>query len=121
MATTVKCKDGQVLVIDSVQKSLDDKTKSQNKKYSLLSIPTTPVIKVVNPQRQKGEKDRGLFAIAYGTAIAFDQNAAKKRLNQESMRTHLAACLQQNKNSHHFFNIAIIVLTFLFNHVTFII
>ena len=31
------------------------------------------------------------------TAIAFDQNAANKRFNQESIRTHLAACLQQNK------------------------
>ena len=96
VATTVKCKDGQVLVIDSVQKSLDDKTKSTVcRLFQRESTP--PVIKVVNPQRQKGEEDCGLFAIAYATAIAFDQNAAKKRFNQESMWTHLAACLQQNK------------------------
>ena len=70
-----------------------------NKKYNLSIIPkgiTPPVIKVVNPQRQKEDKDCGLFAIAYATTITFDQNAAKNRFNQESIHTHLAACLQQN-------------------------
>ena len=93
MATTVKCKDGQVLVIDCVHKSLDDKTKSKVCRL-FQRESTTLVIKVVNRRRQKGEEDCGLFAIAYATAIVFDQNAAKKRLNQESVRTHPAACLQ---------------------------
>ena len=43
VATTVKRKNGQVLVIDLIYKSLDDET-------------TPPVIKIVNPQRQKGVK-----------------------------------------------------------------
>lgn len=95
VATTVKCENGQVLVIDSLYKSLDDETKDTV--CQLFQIKTPSVIKVVNPQRQKGGKDCGLFAIAFATAIAFDENPVKKRFKQESMRTHLGACFQHNK------------------------
>ena len=95
VATTVKCVNGQVLVIDSLYKSIDDETKSTV--CRLFQSKEPPVIKVVNPQRQKGGKDCGLFAIAFATAIAFDENPVKKRFKQESMRTHLAACFQCNK------------------------
>ena len=37
-----------------------------------------------------------VVAIAFATAITFDQDPKKKRVKQESMRSHLAACFQQN-------------------------
>ena len=95
VATTVKYENSQVLVIDSLYKSLDDETKGTVCRLFQSKIP--PVIKVVNPQRQKGDKDCGLFAIAFATAIAFGENPVKKRFKQQSMRIHLAACFQQNK------------------------
>ena len=52
VATTVKCENGQVLVIDSLYKSIDDETKSTV--CRLFQSEEPPVIKVVNPQRQKG-------------------------------------------------------------------
>ena len=90
-----KVQNGQVLVIDFLYKSLSDETKSTVCRLFQSNEP--PVIKVVNPQRQKGDKDCGLFAIAFATAIAFDENPVKKRFKQESMRTHLAACFHCNK------------------------
>ena len=84
MATTVKCENGEVLVIDSFYKSLDDETKATVCQL-FQSETTPPVIKVANPQRQKGDKDCGIFAIAFATAIVFDENPVKKRFKQESM------------------------------------
>ena len=80
VATTVKYKNSQVLVIDSFYKSLDDETKGTVCQLFQCEIP--PVIKIVNPQRQKGGKDCGLFAIAFAMAIAFGENPIKKRFKQ---------------------------------------
>ena len=98
VATTVNCRDGQVLVIDSVYRSLDDETKGTVcRLFQNGSEP--PTIKVINPQKQKGGKDCGLFAVAYATAIAFGQFPDKKMFRQESMRAHFVACFQRNKMS----------------------
>ena len=98
VATTVNCRDGQVLVIDSVYRSLDDETK--NTVCRLFQNGSKhPVTKVISPQKQKGDKDCGLFAIAYVTAIAFSQFPAKKTFRQESLRAHLVTCFQHSKMS----------------------
>ena len=64
-------------VIDLMYKSLDEETKATiNRLFQSGSTP--PVIKVVSPQRQIGNKDCGLFAIAFATANAFGQYPVKK-------------------------------------------
>ena len=81
VATTVNCENGQILVIDSIYKSLDEETKGTI--YRLFqSAATPPVIKVVNPQRQKGDEDCGLFAIAFARAVTFDQEPKRKDLSK---------------------------------------
>ena len=101
VATTVKCENGQVLVIDSLYKSIDDETKSTV--CRLFQSKEPPVIKVINPQRQKGSKDCGLFAIAFATAIAFDENPVKKDLSRSQCGPILQHVFNATK-SHNFHN-----------------
>jgi len=95
VATTVNCKDGEVIVFDSVYRSLDDETKAMVSR--LFQNSSELKIEVVNPQKQKGGNDCRLFAIAYATAIAFHQFPVKKTFRQESMRAHLVTCFKLDK------------------------
>jgi len=95
VATTVDCKDGEVIVFDSVYRSLDDETKATVSR--LFQNGSELKIKVVNPQIQKGGNDCGLFATAYATAIAFHQFPVKKTFRQESMRARLVTCFKLDK------------------------
>ena len=93
MVTTVNCRDGQILVIDSIYWSLHDEIKG-NVCQLFQNGSEPPTIKAINPQKQKGDKDCGLFAVAYATAIAYSQFPDKKMFRQESMQTHFVACFQ---------------------------
>jgi len=84
-----------VIVFDSVYRSLDDETKATVS--CLFQNGSELKIKVVNPQKQKGGNDCGLFAIVYATAIAFHQFPVKKTFRQESMRAHLVTCFKLDK------------------------
>ena len=82
VATTIGSKgEGEVLVYDSLFKTLDGETK----KVVCSLFKSLPVanIKVVKSQKQRGVKDCGLFAVAFATAalahgqILLKQNYSK--------------------------------------------
>ena len=54
-------------------------------------------IKVINSQKQKSVKDYGHFAIAFATALAFEEDPSKIKFCQESMQAHLINCFEQEK------------------------
>ena len=98
VATSVKCASGQVHVVDSLFKSLDDETKGTIfRLFQRESEVNSTTIKVINSQKQAGVKDCGLFSIAFATAIAFGQNPAKQTFQQQSMRAHLINCFENKK------------------------
>ena len=84
LATTVKCANGQVHVVDSLFKSSDNETKATISRLFQRDINSV-IIKVINSQKQAGVKDCGLFSIAFATAIAFGQNPTKQKFQQQSM------------------------------------
>ena len=80
-ASTVNNAPGEVTevtVMDSIFKSIDQETKLTI--FNLFQ-PTgslnQPKIKLIKIQRQKGNKDCGLFAIAMVTTIVFGKNPSK--------------------------------------------
>lgn len=95
--TTIGCDEGIVKVFDSVYCTLDDSSTTiilnmfQNKTKQPLKI------KVIRPQKQIGEKDCGMFAIAFATSLAFDHKAARLKYDQNKMRRHLANCFEGKK------------------------
>ena len=94
VATTVKCANGQVHVVDSLFKLLDDETKATICRLFQRSV-NSAIIKVIHSQKQTGVKDCGLFSIAFTTAIAFGQNPTKQKFQQQSMRAHLVNCFEK--------------------------
>ena len=99
-ASTVNNAPGEVTIMDSLFKSIDQETKLT---ISNLFQPTGSSnqlkIKLIKTQRQKGNKDCGLFAIAMATTIAFGKNPSKVTFCQESMRAHLVSCLNKQNFS----------------------
>lgn len=93
-ASTVNNAPKEIAVMDSLFKSIDQETKLT---ISNLFQPTGSSdqlkIKSIKTQRQKGNKDCGLFALAMATAIAFGKDPSKVTFCQESMRAHLVSCL----------------------------
>ena len=53
-----------------------------------------PRIRVIKIQKQKGNKDCGLFAIAMVTAISFGNDPGKQNFYQDLMDAHLVDCLK---------------------------
>ena len=80
VASTVRCKNGEVDVYDSVF-SLDKETAG--------NLFHTSNLKVMESQKQEGCKDCELFAIANGTAIAFSVDLTTVTFDQAAMRCHL--------------------------------
>ena len=96
VATTVKCANGQVHVVDSLFKSIDNEVKATISQLFQKDINSV-VIRVINSQKQIGVKDCGLFSIAFATAIAFGQNPTEQKFQQQSMQAHLVNCFENKK------------------------
>jgi len=96
VASTVK-NTSEVIVVDSIFKSLDEETKLTIFKLFQYDCKKPPMIKVIKTQKQKGNKDCGLFAIAMATAIAFGHEPNHQKFRQELMRAHLADCLKNEQ------------------------
>ena len=98
VATTVKSRNNEVNIFDSVFVSLDKETKQV-----LLNLfghdKAEPKLKLLKSQKQCGSKDCGLFAVLYATSIASGEDPTKKILNQVEMRTHLVDCFQEGQMS----------------------
>jgi len=87
--------EGCVIVYDSTFKNVDSETRDViDGMFQQLPIAK---VKVAKSQKQKGKKDCGLFAIAYATALAYGCNLSKVKFCQESMRSHLVSCIEQDK------------------------
>ena len=74
-----------------------DETKATISQLFQSSTTSSPVMKVIRPQKQMGVKDCGLFSIAFATSIAFGQNPARQKFQQQSMRAHLVNCFENKK------------------------
>ena len=95
VATTIGGGGNCVVVYDSVFKTVDKETrKSVNKLFESISVKS---IKIPKVQKQKGNKDCGLFAVAFATALAHGQNPSKQRFHQASLRSHFVACLEKGE------------------------
>jgi len=68
------------------------------KRFSPLLVGNL-MVHVVQPQRQKGSDDCGLFAIANATAVCFGVDPRSCRFDQNQMRQHLVLCLESGKMS----------------------
>ena len=55
------------------------------------------IVDIANVNRQSGAKDCGLFAIAYVTSLAFQQNPSLCVFEQNKMRQHLKMCFEKGK------------------------
>ena len=84
----------EVAVMDSLFRSIDEETKQTIYNLFQYECEKQPRIRVIKTQKQKSNKDCGLFAIAMATAIAFDNNPSKQNFYQDLMRAHLVDCLK---------------------------
>ena len=93
-ATTIGCNNGMVKIYDSIFQNIDEPTKQILYKC----FPSnTHIIVVGKTQKQVGEKDCGIFAIAFSTSSALGIDIEHANLHQDRMRLHLARCFLQNK------------------------
>ena len=93
-ATTIGCSNEMVKIYDSVFRSINDPTKQILYKY----FPKNAKIKVVGKaQKQVGEKDCGIFAVAFATSLALGVDIEDTTFHQDWMRLHLARYFLQNK------------------------
>ena len=97
--TTVNCKPGEVKAFDSLFTYCDkETTRTIHNLFGTTNSPK-PHITMGRCQKQKGEKDCGLFAIAFATAIASGLQPSKQNLDQSAMRIHLVHCFNQKQMS----------------------
>ena len=95
-ATTIGCEVGAVKVFDSIFHKLDEESKHCILNY----LPKNTKIKLVGTsQKQIGDRDCGVFAIAFCTSLAFGKDPAKQKFIQERARPHLVTCFKNNKLS----------------------
>ena len=99
VASTVNGRYEEVVIIDSLFRAIDEETKQIIFNLFQFDCKKPPTIKVIKTQKQKGNKDCGLFAIAMATAIAFGNNPSKQNFCQELMRAHLVDCLKKGQLS----------------------
>ena len=97
-ASSVTCDHGRIKVYDSSYTSLDPTTERLiHKEFHSSGVETA--ISIVPSQKQKGDKDCGLFAIAHATSTAFGLDPAKQKYKQGSLRSHFVQCIKENKFS----------------------
>lgn len=66
----------------------------------MFSLQYTTRIKVSGKaQKQTGGNDRGVFALAFATSLAFGMDPASQIYVQDRMRLHLANCYKAKKFS----------------------
>lgn len=98
VATNINCIHGEVKVYDSLFQHLDQTSlKCIEKMFEQDDV--SPRIRMSQCRKQKGSKDCGLYAIAFATAIAFDQNPSCQNFTQDEMRAHLVNCFNKNHMS----------------------
>lgn len=85
----------EVVVFNSVYNTIDRHTDDAIIRKFSMEGETSPKVRIMQFQNQKGSTDRGLFAIAVVTALAFVQDLSTVKFLQENMRSHLFSCFQK--------------------------
>ena len=94
-ASSVACDPGKIKVYDSSFTSLDATTEILIHKEFQSPVVKSVINTILYFQRQKGDKDCGLFAIACATSIAFGIDPAKQKFGQDSLRSHFIKCIKE--------------------------
>ena len=94
--STINCKKGEVRVFDSRFANCDKETEAVIR--SLYQCHTEKMKIIMSRcQKQSGEKDCGLFAIAFAVALIFNNQPSKLKFNQQKMRSHLVECFNKQQ------------------------
>ena len=93
--TNIGCQENRIKVFDSLRQKLSKKEKQ--KLCSCLAVllntsSSNMVIEWPSMQRQRGESDCGLFAVAVATSLLNGEDPGSKSYDQSVMRGHLAVC-----------------------------
>ena len=91
VASSIHAAGTEVLVYDSVYRTLESTTNS----VILNLFPTSTSAQLVEISRQIGGEDCEVFTIAIATALAFSKNPATITFDQPTMRSHLVACFEK--------------------------
>ena len=91
--TTKGCKNGEVLVYDSLFDNVDPVTMATFQR--IFNMPDL-TYKMVGVQKQRGVTDCGTFSIANATALAFGTDFV---FSQQKLRGHLITCLESKSFS----------------------
>ena len=86
-ASTQWCENCDVKVYDSVFSQLDETT------LHIVKEMFGPIVEVVHTQKQMGSNDCGIFAIAFMTSLANQENPTVALYGQRLLRPHLVNCL----------------------------
>ena len=96
-ASTIGCKEREVRVYDSLFHDIHDTTRSTIQGMFSHSVAIT----MPHVQQQSGTKDCGLFVVAFAVILASEGNEGNFetlltgiRCDQDKLRSHLCACLE---------------------------
>ena len=84
--------DDEVIVYDSLFTNVTKDT------FSLITrLFKRGNISVLQPQKQNGTDDGGLYALAFATSLAYGHDPSTINYNQGMMRKHLIECFENKK------------------------
>ena len=93
--TNIGCQENRIKVFDSLRQKLSKKEKQKLCSSLAVLLNTSSsnlVIEWPSMQRQRGESDCGLFAVAVATSLLNGEDPGSKSYDQSVMRGHLAVC-----------------------------
>ena len=92
------CNKGEFNVYDSLFIELDEETVDTITNYFGTENKKCKVkYKMIDVQVQKGSKGCGVFAIAFLTSLAYNQDPGQIVYNQEQLHCHLCDCFTKGK------------------------
>lgn len=93
--STIGCKPSVINVYDSLY-ACQLNWHAQKVIANLMKIPYHTIeVNHIDVQRQGNGSDCGVFALAFATALCFDQNPTCLRFDQMQMRHHLISCIDR--------------------------
>ena len=98
VATTINANCDIVKVYDSIFRYLDKSFLTTVEKCFTCS-GEVPTVKVMQCRKQEGSKDCGVYAVAFGIALAMGHNPSRQNLKQDAMRSHLVTCFKNEQFS----------------------
>ena len=93
--TNIGCQENRIKVFDSLRQKLSKKEKQKLCSCLAVLLNTSlsnMVIEWPSMQRQRGESDCGLFAVAVATSLLNGEDPGSKSYDQSVMKGHLAVC-----------------------------